>query len=129
MLLMRAAQDADRFGIEGPASPRAVASGVQSTCQLGVLGRRAEPSRELHGGWSRPTRFADLRDALGDELVGAARVPAHADTDLARVSVGEHGDVRDQGPEQAFAVAVARSGGGPERGQVGNGSFELRPLG
>ena len=123
------AQDADRSGIEGPASPREVTRGVQLPCQHGVLARRPEPSRELHGGRSGPTRFADLRDALGDELVGAARVPSDADRDLGRVGIGEDSDVGDKGPEQAFAVAVARSGGRPERGQVGYGGFELRPLG
>ena len=120
--LVGVADPLDRIDVERPAVAGAVPGGVQLGDQLVVAGGRPEPFDELDGGGRGSPGSAGVGGPVDGELVGGAGVPADPDPCLAVVGAGQHGDVGDQGAQQAFAVPGAGGGRVPQGGQV-SGEF------
>src|SRR4029077_9015131 len=127
--LVGVADPLDRIDVEWPAVAGAVPGGIEPGDQLVVAGGRPGPFDELDRGRRGSPGGAGVGGPGDAELVGGAGVPADPDPCLAAVGAGQHGDVGDQGAQQAFAVPGAGGGRVPEPGQVSGEFLQVVPAG
>src|SRR4051794_22829900 len=115
----------DSFDVEPVAFACAKALCVKSFGQLLVGQNAAETAGKLDRAGGSSVRFA----AGGDDFLGGAGVPAHADVYLVTVVFGQYGDVGDDGAQQPFAVLGAGGWVVPEPGQVGGEALQAVAVG